>query len=85
MTYVGLARCPCDYALPTMKPQPDDDPTAEEEIPEFDGTSTDQLGDRYRIVVAVASEAASSSLDATKPAVAADLHVAIPTKESDSN
>ncbi len=34
----------------------DDDPTAEEEALEFDGTQTDQLDDSYRIRVVSASE-----------------------------
>jgi hypothetical protein len=37
-------------------PPETDDPTGEEEAPEFDGTHTDQLDDTYRFRVVTASE-----------------------------
>jgi hypothetical protein len=66
-----------------MKPPPDDDPTAEEEVLEFDGTSTDQLGDRYRVVVATASEAGPTKVQravATAACEPADILAVPPNK-----
>jgi hypothetical protein len=40
----------------TIGPPERDDPTIEEEAPDFDGTSTDQLDNTYRLRVALASE-----------------------------
>ena len=40
----------------TPKDTKDEDPTAEEEALEFDGTKTDQLDDSYRLRVVTASE-----------------------------
>jgi hypothetical protein len=42
---------------------PDDDPTLEEEAPEFDGSSTDQLGEAYRLSVVSASERSAGKID----------------------
>ena len=39
-----------------QRPPEDDDPTSEEEVPEFDGTHTDQLDDKYRSRIAAGSE-----------------------------
>jgi hypothetical protein len=63
-----------------MKPPPDDDPTAEEEVLEFDGTSTDQLGDRYRVVVATASEAGPIKAAATAACEPGDILAVPPNK-----
>jgi hypothetical protein len=41
----------------------DNDPTAEQETPEFDGTQTMQLDDTYRFRVVAASESAIGSVD----------------------
>jgi hypothetical protein len=42
---------------------PDDDPTLEEEAPEFDGSSTDQLDESYRVSVVSSSERSSGRVD----------------------
>jgi hypothetical protein len=45
-----------------QRPPDNEDPTIEEEAPEFDGTSTDQLDDTYRLRVVAASESASGTV-----------------------
>jgi len=50
-----VARTVCLMIGDTTK-RPDDDPTSEEEAPDFDGTSTDALDDTYRFRVVAASE-----------------------------
>jgi hypothetical protein len=42
---------------------PDDDPTMEEEAPEFDGSSTDQLDESYRLSVVSSSERSAGKVD----------------------
>ena len=42
---------------------PDDDPTVEEEAPEFDGSSTDQLDESYRLSVVSSSERSAGKID----------------------
>src|SRR5262245_60252917 len=42
---------------------PDDDPTLEEELPEFDGSGTDQLDDSYRLSVVSSSEHSAGKVD----------------------
>jgi hypothetical protein len=44
------------------RPPENQDPTIEEEAPEFDGTSTDQLDDTYRFRVVAASESANGTV-----------------------
>ena len=46
-----------------QRPPDDDDPTAEEEAPEFDGSGTDQLDDTYRSQIAVSSEGSAVGFD----------------------
>jgi hypothetical protein len=46
-----------------QRPPDDEDPTGEEELPEFDGTHTDQLDDTYRLRVVVSSESANGGVD----------------------
>jgi hypothetical protein len=43
-------------------PSANEDPTAEEEALEFDGTATDQLDDTYRFRVVAASESANGTV-----------------------
>ena len=45
-----------------QKPPDSEDPTIEEEVPEFDGTHTDQLDDTYRFRVVTASESDHGSV-----------------------
>jgi hypothetical protein len=45
-----------------QRPTDSEDPTAEEQALEFDGTSTDQLDDTYRLHVVVASESANGTV-----------------------
>jgi hypothetical protein len=46
-----------------QRPPDEDDPTSEEEVPEFDGTHTDQLNDTYRLRIVAASESANGAVD----------------------
>jgi hypothetical protein len=48
-----------------QRPPDSDDPTAEEEPPEFDGTATAPLGDAYRVRVVTASESANEPAGST--------------------
>ena len=44
-----------------QRPPGNDDPTSEQEVPEFDGTDTLQLDDTYRVRVMSASEVATGT------------------------
>jgi len=58
-----------------MVPRPPDadDPTSEEEALDFDGTSTDQLDDTYRLRVVMASESANGAIIADGKSQASPL------------
>ena len=45
-----------------QRPPDEDDPTSEEELPEFDGAGTDQLDDTYRLRIVAASESDSGTV-----------------------
>ena len=48
-----------------QRPPDSDDPTVEEEPPEFDGTATAPMGDAYRVRVVTASESANEPAGST--------------------
>jgi hypothetical protein len=48
-----------------QRPPDADDPTSEEQPPEFDGTATDRLGAAYRVQVATNSESTHCATQAT--------------------
>jgi hypothetical protein len=45
-----------------QRPADGDDPTSEEEVPDFDGTHTDQLDDTYRLRIVTSSESGKGAV-----------------------
>ena len=48
--------------MPPSPPPDEEDPTAEDQAPEFDGSSTDKLDDTYRFRVVRASESTNGTV-----------------------